>query len=366
MDTVAHRVGIVLNETLRHHRPKHETGPNVTAKRPTLADVAIRAGVSTAVVSYVLNDGPRPVSDTLRAKVIAAADELRYRPDRLARALRRPRRWRQVGLLVPDLTLPLYAALVGRMEIEARARDHLTMIGNTGYDPEREREFATAFTEVGIDGLLVVGAVDPVATGEICARARMPVVWVHNTRTTVESPVVGADHEAAGRLAAEHLTEVHGCRDIVFVGGFTEADVRHGDRETVAQRYAGFASVVGDRAPLIRTDLTAEGAYRAVGDHLRAADRPPHGLVVGTNAQAAATLRAITDAGFTVPEQIRVVGFDAGARHFGQITLASVRQPIEAITRRALDQLLASETVDPAPLPLTVAPAESCGCGATA
>ncbi|WP_280346560.1 LacI family DNA-binding transcriptional regulator [Nocardia neocaledoniensis] len=338
----------------------------MTAKRPTLADVAGRAGVSTAVVSYVLNDGPRPVSDALRAKVLAAADELRYRPDRLARALRRPRRWRQIGLLVPDLTIPLYAALVGRTEIEARARDHLTMIGNSGYDPERELEFATAFTDVGIDGLIVVGAVDPVATGAVCARARMPVVWVHNTRSPVDSPVVGADHVAAGALAARHLLDTHACRDIVFVGGFTAEDVRYGDRETVDQRYRGFAAVAGADAAVIRTDLTGEGAYRAVREYLRARSGPPDGMVVGTNAQAAATLRAITDAGLDIPRRVRVVGFDTSpAQHFGQITLTSIQQPIDMITRHALDRLLSTtpDSVVPAPLPITLHPGESCGCG---
>ncbi|MFD6222231.1 LacI family DNA-binding transcriptional regulator [Nocardia asteroides] len=343
----------------------------MTAKRPTLADVAARAGVSTAVVSYVLNDGPRPVSEASRAKVIEAADELQYRPDRLARALRRPRRWRQVGLLVPDLTMPLYAALVGRTEIHARARDHLTMIGNTGYDPEREREFVTAFADVGIDGLIVVGAVDPSATSAICARARMPVVWVHNTRNAVDSPIVGADHVAAGRLAAEHLTEVHGCRDIAFVGGTTAEDVRYGDRETVIQRYRGFTGVAGESAPLIRTDLTADGAYRRVTEYLRTCDEPPHGMVVATNAQAAAALRAITDAGLDVPDRIRVVGFDASpAQLFGQITLTAVQQPIDAITQLALDRLLLTapdpaETDIPTPMPVTVQRGESCGCGTT-
>ncbi|MFC7751672.1 LacI family DNA-binding transcriptional regulator [Tsukamurella soli] len=173
----------------------------MTTKRPTLADVASRAGTSTAVVSYVLNNGPRPVSESLRAKVLDALEQLDYRPDRHARALRRPRRWRQIGLLVPDLTMPLFGTFVGRFEVEARARDHLTMIGNTGFDPERELEFATAFADVGIDGLIVVGAVDAVATAELCARSRIPVVWVHNSRGRIEAPIVGADHYDASRRA---------------------------------------------------------------------------------------------------------------------------------------------------------------------
>ncbi|MGI5219783.1 LacI family DNA-binding transcriptional regulator [Nocardia sp. CA-290969] len=340
----------------------------MSVKRPTLADVAQRAGTSTAVVSYVMNNGPRPVSDRLRAKVVAAADELNYRPDRNARALRRPRRWRQIGLLVPDMTMPLFGAFAGRVEIEARARDHLTMIGNTGFDPEREREFAAAFIDIGIDGLLVVGAVDAPGTAAICDRARIPVVWVHNSRGMIDSPIVGADHRAAGRLAARHLTAAHSCDNLVFVGGFTEDTVHHGDRETVAQRYAGFAAAAGADHQVVRTDLTAEGAYAAVRGFLRETRRPPGGMVIGTGGQSAAAMRAVTDAGLRIPGDIRIVGFDADtAGVFGQITLTSVRQPIGAITRAALDRLLGdnaeSEAAAPAHLEVALDTGESCGCG---
>lgn len=78
---------------IRTHRPSvTDTSEDnaVSGKRPTLADVATRAGTSTAVVSYVLNNGPRPVSESLRARVVNALDELNYRPDTRARALRRP------------------------------------------------------------------------------------------------------------------------------------------------------------------------------------------------------------------------------------------------------------------------------------
>ncbi|WP_280435845.1 LacI family DNA-binding transcriptional regulator [Nocardia carnea] len=340
----------------------------MSVKRPTLADVARRAGTSTAVVSYVMNNGPRPVSDRLRAKVVAAADALNYRPDRNAQALRRPRRWRQIGLLVPDMTMPLFGAFAGSVEIEARARDHLTMIGNTGFDPEREREFAAAFIDVGIDGLLVVGAADAPGTALICERARIPVVWVHNSRGAIDSPIVGADHRAAGRLAARHLTTAHACENLVFVGGFTHDDVRHGDRETVAQRYAGFTEVAGAQHRVVRTDLTAEGAYTAVRAFLRDSVRPPGGMVIGTGGQSAAAIRAVTDAGLRIPGDIRVVGFDADtAGGFGQITLTSVRQPIGAITRTALDRLLGeaaepTETAESARPAVGLDTAESCGC----
>jgi LacI family transcriptional regulator len=344
----------------------------VSGKRPTLADVASRAGTSTAVVSYVLNNGPRPVSESLRAKVISAIDELNYRPDLRARALRRPRRWRQIGLLVPDLTLPLFGEFVGRIEVEARARDHLTMIGNTGYDPERELEFATAFAEVGIDGLVVIGAANAPETAKLCRQERIPVVWMHNIRGDVAAEIVGVDHVRAGELVTAHLVGEHDCADIAFVGGFTAADVHHGDRETVQQRFAGVTSVVGDAVPLIRTDLTPAGAYAAVSAFLRSSDRPPRALVVGTYGQTSATIRAATDAGLDLPDDIRVVGFDGGVadyRDYGQFRLTSAQQPVDAIARRALSELLRdraainpmdSETTDPLEPSLRIG--NTCGC----
>jgi LacI family transcriptional regulator len=325
-----------------------------------LADVASRAGTSTAVVSYVLNNGPRPVSQSLRAKVIDAIEELDYRPDRRARALRRPRRWRQIGLLVPDLTLPLFGEFVGRLEIEARNRDHLTVIGNTGYDPEREIEFATAFVEVGIDGLVVIGAANAPETARLCHQERVPVVWLHNIRGDVAVDIVGVDHAAAAELVTHHLLDRHGCRDITFVGGFTEADVRHGDRETVRQRFAGASAAIGRAMPLIRTDLTPAGAYRAVTAALGRA--VPDAFVVGTYGQAFATIRAVADAGLTVPHDVRVVTFDGGHNDHGVPRLTAAQQPVDEIVRRALGDLLEGRAAGAGPLTAALRVGDTCGC----
>lgn len=335
----------------------------MSGKRPTLADVASRAGTSTAVVSYVLNNGPRPVSELLRAKVITAIDELNYRPDLRARALRRPRRWQQIGLLVPDLTMPLFGEFVGRIEVEARARDHLTMIGNTGYDPERELEFATAFAEVGIDGLVVIGASNARETARLCGQERIPVVWMHSIRGEVDAEIVGVDHVRAGELVTRHLLENHDCRDIAFVGSFTETDVRHGDRETVQQRFRGVTAALGDGVPIIRTDLTAAGAYAAVREFLRESDRAPRGLVVGTYGQTAATIRAIVDSGLDIPGDLRVVGFDGSNNDYGQFRLTAAQQPVDILTRRALSQLL-DQSSPTEPITLSLRLGNTCGCPA--
>lgn len=330
----------------------------------TIADIARRAGTSTAVVSYVLNPGSRPVSDRLRARVTAAMDDLDYRPDRHARGLRRQPRWGQIGLLVPDLTFPLYAALAGCITRQGRARGQLVITGTTGFHAGAEAELVRGFADVGVDSLLVTGILDGQSCARICRHARIPVIWVHTNRDIVGSNVVTADHVRAGRLATQHLVD-HGRRAITFVGGFTEQDTASGDRDTVYLRYSGYRSVVGIEERHIPTDLTLRGAYREFHRHLTAA-APPDGVVVGTQGQAAAVLRALADKGLRVPDDVAVVSFDGDTRNaYGQTILTTVQQQLEEMTEVALDLALGlraeSEGV-PELFEVALSRGESCGC----
>jgi LacI family transcriptional regulator len=332
-------------------------------KRVTIADIARDAETSTAVVSYVLNPGTRPVSEGLRARVVDAMDRLDYRPDRHARGLRRRTRWGQIGLLVPDLTLPLYAAMAGCIVREGRARSQLVITGSTGFDTAVEAELVQGFADVGVDGLIVMNVEDVETTDRICRAARTPVVWMHNNRGLSQSKCVAADHIRAGALATRHLLE-HGRESIAFVGGFTTDDAASGDRATVRQRHEGYVLAVGTHARHLTTDLTLDGAYRAIRAAI--ADGPRFdALVVGTYGQAAAALKAVTDAGLTVPQDVAVATFDGDARNiYGQIVLTTVQQCIEEMTATALDLLLGVRDRDQ-PLPpfeVYLSVGDSCGC----
>ncbi|MDG4668246.1 LacI family DNA-binding transcriptional regulator [Mycobacterium sp. 236(2023)] len=334
-------------------------------KRVTMVDVARHAGTSTAVVSYVLNPGSKPVSDALRTRVLEAISELDYRPDRHARALRRKSQWGQVGLLLPDVTLPFYGMLAGAIEAVARDRNQLVLIGNTRFDASVERSLARSFVDAGVDALLVAGIADGRALSAACVPSRVPLVWLHNNRGIVGPHRVCSDHVRAGALAAHHLTEVHGCEAPLFVGGFTDEHVQHGDRDTVRERYVGFTSVVGAGHRHVTTDLTLAGAYQAVGQSL-AHDGVPDGIVVGTFLQSAAVLRALADAAVRVPEDVPVVTFDADARNaYAPLSLTAVQQDIGEIARRSIDLALrtSADRADPGVLSdVSLAVAASCGC----
>ena len=119
----------------------------------TRDDVARRAGVSTAVVSYVLNDGPRPVSPEKRERVLRAIAELGYRRDAVAAALS-SRRSRTLGLLLPDATNPFFADLAGRIEDAAFAKGYTVLIGNAAEDRAREARHLEAFMAHRVEGVI--------------------------------------------------------------------------------------------------------------------------------------------------------------------------------------------------------------------
>ena len=216
-----------------------------------MLDVARCAGTSTAVVSYVLNPGTRPVSAALRQRVLQAVEDLNYRPDRNARALRRQTGWGQIGVVVPDVTLPLYGALVGHLQRAGRARQQLVIASSSDFDAALEVELVRGLLDAGVDGLIVASALDGTRVAALSTQAHVPLVWAHNTSERAGRPLVGADQVDSGRIAAEHLLGVHRRTAPAFVGGFTEREVPAGDREAVRDRYAGYAVVYGDGATQI-------------------------------------------------------------------------------------------------------------------
>ena len=106
----------------------------------TRNDVAKKAGVSPAVVSYVLSPGQRPVSEKARARVLAAVKELGYRPDGLARSLK-VGRTKTLGLVLPDASNPFFAELARAIEDAAYMRGYAVMVCNSADDLEREHAY---------------------------------------------------------------------------------------------------------------------------------------------------------------------------------------------------------------------------------
>ncbi|WP_229900911.1 LacI family DNA-binding transcriptional regulator, partial [Streptomyces capoamus] len=135
----------------------------------TRDDVARLAGTSTAVVSYVINNGPRPVAPATRERVLAAIKELGYRPDRVAQAMA-SRRTDLIGLIIPDARQPFFGEMAHAVEQAASERGKMVLVGNTDYIGEREVHYLRAFLGMRVSGLILVShALNDLAAAEIDA-----------------------------------------------------------------------------------------------------------------------------------------------------------------------------------------------------
>jgi LacI family transcriptional regulator len=320
-------------------------------RRPTLRDVAARAGVSFKTVSRVVNE-EAGVSPALVERVRLAIDELGFRPNVGARVLRRPdARTTAIGLLLDDVAEPFSATVLRAAEDVALPRGVLVLSASTDDDPDRERTAAAAFLARGADGLILAPTGGHQAHLAAAVRAGTAVVCIDRAPRDLDVDTVTATHAAGVAEAVRHLAAAGHTR-IAYLG----------DRPTIGtarDRLAGYRRGLDEaRLPadpsLEVADLPGAGAAdAAVAALFRRLDAPT-ALVTARAAVTVAAVRALHRLGRQ--RLVAMVGFD----DFPTADLLSpgvtvVAQDPAAIGRRAAGLLLArmaGETAPPATHPV--------------
>lgn len=338
----------------------------------TRADVARRAGVSPAVVSYVINNGPRPVSVKTRARVEEAISSLDYRPNAVASALRGGNT-RSMALLVPSPVNPFFAELANEVERELFVHGNTLSIGMTGDDPLRERAYIRSFVTRRFDGLMVVSSrgVDGVEAHEL---ASTPVVLLDRSTDHPSISSVHVDHVDGSARATEHLQR-HGHTLIGIVAGPPATRVTEERIEGWRQQQQ-LAGLDHGMDLVAHADFSSAGGVAAANSLLDEHGRPaahrgrrPTALMVSSDVQAMGVLHACHLAGLRVPEDVAVVSFDGtSASRFAQPSLTTLRQPIREIANFAIRHLLERVAASSTPVRRTMLRGnlrvgESCGCG---
>lgn len=323
-------------------------------------DVARKAAVSTAVVSYVMNGGPRAVSAATRARVQAAVDELGYRPNALARALKL-RRTAVLGIVVPDSSNPYFAELARAVEDAAFAQGMTLILGNSAEDPARELAYISTFLNGRVDGILIISSSRSPEVLELLEASGLPVVFVDRAPADTRYSAIEVDNRGGGRLAMDHLLE-HGHRKIAVMSGPSpQAEVR----------LLGALSAIADRpdVELATTDpvpFTRRASHQAALDLLDRIDRPSAIFTVADE-QAIGVLRAAADLKIRVPEELAVVSFDGiPEAAFTVPGLSTVGQPFTRMAQEAVVLLTELVESDRNPhrevLPVELIRRGSCGC----
>lgn len=270
--------------------------------RPTLDDVAKLAGVSLKTASRVFNAEPH-VTERTAAKVHEAAGRLGFRPNTIARELKRGARSTTVGLIISDVANPFYARVTRGVERRLRAAGLQLISASSDENPEQERELVGQLLGRRVGGLLITTCRDDHSYLDADRRLGLPVAFLDRSPVGTAADTVALDNAGGAALAARHLL-AHGHRRIGLVGDLGRLD-------THRERVAGFSAAMTEAGvegwrDYVRADShDAEAAGRAVHDLLALPD-PPTALFTTNNRITVGALRALRESEQTPA----LVGFD--------------------------------------------------------
>jgi LacI family transcriptional regulator len=299
--------------------------------RPTMKDVAARAGVGLKTVSRVVNGEPGVTPETER-RVQEAIDALGFRRNDSARVLRKGRT-ASIGLVLEDLADPFYGPLSRAVEEVARAHGALLINGSSAEDPDREQELALALCARRVDGLVIIPAGGDHRYLEPEIRAGVATVFVDRPAGKIDADVVLSDNYGGARDGVAHLI-AHGHRRIGFVGDMPRI-------HTAAERLRGYRAAMEDAGITVTDDWMSLGVTdpqrvrRATEEMLAGAD-PVTAIFAGNNRVTVTVVRVLAEQ----RRRVALVGFD-------DIELADLLQPgvtvvaqdAAALGRTAADRL---------------------------
>jgi len=275
---------------------------------PTLRDVAEAAGVHPATASRALNPSTRGLvnADTAR-RVIRVAESLGYRPNPIARGLKTAKSG-TVGLVIPDLTNPLFPPIVRGIEDVLEPAGYSGLIVNTDNDPRREQALVESLRSRQVEGLIVATALLDHPLLERLRREGVRMVLVNRRAEGVDLPSITPDDAAGVDLAVQHLAGL-GHRRIVHLAGpaTTSTGVVRARAFRAAVRELGLDEDPG----LIATcDYWSEDAGAAALRAILDAGMDFTAVVAGNDLIALGCYDVFAERGITCPDEVSVVGFN--------------------------------------------------------
>lgn len=302
-----------------------------------MKDVARLAGVSVQTVSVVVNDKAVVSADT-RDRILAAIDELGYRPLAAARSLRTGLT-RTIGLMVADITNPFFARMADAVEDHAHAAGFNVILYNTHSDPERERTYLHIAAQRWVDGMLFVTTTDTLHGLRALQDAGIPVVAIDRIPSGYDGPSVILDNTRTGAMVAEHLLDLGHVRLAHICGPLDlRLSIERLESFQAAIRARGLEPLphaVGDAA------WSCESGYDAMRQLLERAPAPT-AVFASNDRLAIGAMRAVAERGLRIPDDISIVGVDnIELAPYQCPPLTTVRQSLTDVATLATKILLA-------------------------
>ncbi len=301
----------------------------------TIRDVAEHARVSTTTVSHVVNS-TRKVDPRTAARVEAAIKALGYRPNALARSMRRGRT-HTVGIVVPDIANPFFGDLARSLEDHMFEAGYSAIICNSDGDEDKEARYLDVLLSKKVDGLLLIAASQPSEGLRHLVESGPPTVVVDRELGDLPVSQVMVENHRGGYLAGRHLLEL-GHRDIAVIAG-------PGGTGTSARRLEGFRHAIDEAGLRIRQERIFRGDFRAASgraamDGWLQSAVPPTAVFAENDLMAIGALSSAHTSDVDVPVDLSVVGFD-GIAFGADVTppLTTVAQSTNDVATTAIEML---------------------------
>jgi LacI family transcriptional regulator len=331
-------------------------------RKPTMNDVARLAGVGTMTVSRVLNDSAKVSTDAVK-RVKAAIEQLHYRPNEMARALR-GQRTHSIGLILPYLYDPFFAMCAHAVTSVARQHGFSVIMTTSNEDPDTEYSEASQMLQRHVEGLIVIPANRGESRLTRALLGKTPLVAFDRPATDPVFDTVLVQNQSGSRRMVQHLIE-HGHTRISFMGLSRSLF-------TINARFQGY------RKAMQEADLEADGFFEcetpestldAIQSRLNSKN-PPTAYFTSNTLASRYVFSALLQLGIKIPTEAALAGFD----DFELADLTSppfsvVRQPAQEMGRVAAGQLFerlergeTQQTGNRIVLPVELVLRRSCGC----
>lgn len=310
------------------------------AKKVSLKDIAREVGVSTALVSYVMNNLKEGrISKEIAQKIREVAGRLNYRPNQIARSLKTSKTF-TIGLIVADISNPFSSTLARIVEDEANKFNYTVIIGSSDENPQKSARLIDTFLNRQVDGLIISPPGDSESQMKELQNQDVPFVLLDRYFPNIKTNYVALNNHAAADMATQHLIEA-GCQKIGMINYRT--NLYH-----LQERKRGYLnalkkhSVSFKKSWLRMVDISNDKVEieKAVKELLNA-EHPVDGLIFSSNIIAAHGLRYINTLPLRVPDDLAIVSFDeTEALDLFYAPLTYIKQPLREMGAMATKILL--------------------------
>ncbi len=310
-------------------------------KKVSLKDIAAQLGVSTALVSYVLNNKERKgrVGDEMARKIRQLAISLNYQPNFIAKSLQSGKT-NTIGVVVADISNPFFSSIARIIEDEAMKQDYVVVFGSSDENAEKSMRLIDVFINRGVDAFIIAPSENTEKQIKRLQKQQIPVVLIDRYFPDIKSDYVVINNFQAAYNAADHL--IKGGRDRIAMLAY-DTKMEH-----MQERIRGYKAALEDNGITFDESWLARVSYQDLGSHVSSAIKgmikpklQVNGFFFATNSLAVESLKLLTSSGVCIPDDLAVVSFDeSDAFDLFYSPVSYVSQSLYDIGKGAIDLAL--------------------------